>query len=345
MRLGSVAHGRFVTLRQVTRVARTVSLFVAAVFAGCSGAAPTQPPPDIPPGPRLPALTSMSIAFSDETPAASLTVAASVVPLDERGQPMSVGLVAWSSSDTTIATIGSDGAILARRAGTTTIGAVVGLVSARRTLTVLPPPPGPLPVVSIAVTPLTSTLGVGESVQLTAVLRDFARTVLTDRTLVWVSGNDSVAVVSDSGIVTARSAGETVIEVISEGRRSGAVITVKAPVDPNISLAIAKPASGAVVGDSVPVLVSVRSVLPLDSVVVVIAGRSTPLQLVLTPNITGTILVPTWEATVDISSAPYGTLALVVTATDSSGRRGVAVTAVLRNPTLTPGSKPPPANR
>ncbi len=258
---------------------------------------------------------------------------------------MTVGLVAWSSSDTTIATIATDGTVLARRPGATTIAAAVGQVTSRRPLTVLPPPPGPLPVVAVTVSPLTATLGVGASEQLTAVLRDFAGTVLTNRAVAWASSDDSVAVVSADGVVTARGQGVVVVEAISEGKRSGALITVKAAVDPNISVFIAAPLNGAIVADSVRIYVSVRSVLPLDSVIVVIAGRATPLRLVLTPNIAGTIEIPSWEANADISSAPYGTLAVVVTATDVLGRRGVAVSSVIRNPGLTPGSKSPPASK
>jgi len=320
-------------------------LWLAALAAGCGGGAPTQPTPAIPPREALPELRSMTIAFSDDAPPASRNTSASVMAVDHRGQSMTVGLVAWTSSDTTIATISSDGTILARRPGTTTIGAAIGVVTSRRALSVLPPPPGPLPVVSVVVSPLTTTLGVGQSQQLTAMLRDFANTVLTDREIAWASSDDAVAVVSASGIVTARGQGEAVIEAVSEGKRSGAVITVKAAVDPNISVIIAAPLNGAAFADSVRMYVSVRSVLPVDSVIVVIAGRSTPLRLVLTPNIAGTIDVPSWEANVDISSSPYGTLAVVVTATDVLGRRAVAVSSIVRNPGLTPGSKSPPASK
>ncbi len=320
-------------------------LGLVAGAAGCGGGAPAEPTSAVPPREALPELRSMTIAFSDDAPPASRNTSASVMAVDNRGQPMTVGLVAWTSSDTTIATIAADGTILARRPGTTTIGAAIGLVTSRRALSVLPPPPGPLPVVSVAVSPLAATLGIGQSQQLTAVLRDFANTVLTDREIAWASSDDAVAVVSASGIVTARGQGEVVIEAISEGKRSGAVITVQAAVDPNISVFIAAPLNGAAFADSVRMYVSVRSVLPVDSVIAVIAGRATPLRLVLTPNIAGTIDVPSWEANVDISSSPYGTLAVVVTATDVMGRRAVAVTSVVRNPGLTPGSKSPPANK
>ncbi len=197
----------------------------------------------------------------------------------------------------------------------------------------------------VSVSPLTTTLGLGQSEQLTATLRDFAGSPLTDRAVVWASSDDAIAIVSSAGVVTARGQGDAVIEATCEGKRSGAVITVKAPVDTNVMVTIAAPMNGAVFADSVKMFVTVRSVLPIDSVVAVIAGRSIPLRLVLTPNLAGTMEYPSWQLTFDLSSASYGTLAIVVTATDSGGRRAVGVGSIVRNPVLTPGSKSPPASK
>ena len=327
-------------------VARTLRTFMLLALAcACSGSGPTTPPVVTAPREALPELRSLSIVFTNDAPPASQTVASSVTAIDHRGQPMTVGLVAWTSSDPTVATIGSDGTILARRQGVTSIMATVGLVSSRRTLTVLPPPPGPLPVASVAVTPLTTTLGVGQSQPMVAKLRDFAGAVLTDREVLWTSSNDTIVVVSATGVVTARAEGTAVVEAVSEGRRSGAVLTVKAAVDTSVIVTIALPVNGATFADTVPIFVTVKSIFPLDSVVAVVAGRSIPLDLVLISNIAGTNAVPTWQSRADISSVAYGTFAIVITATDTRGRRGLAVVSVVRNPVLTPGSKSPPASK
>lgn len=325
---------------------RTVMLLCAMIsVAGCGGGSPTAPGPAIPPREALPELRTLSIAFSSDAPPASRSVAATVAAIDHRGQPMSVGLVSWASSDPTVATITSDGMILARKEGATTITATVGLVTSSKTLTVLAPPPGPLPVVTIAVTPLTSTLGAGQSEQLTATLRDFAGTSLTGRDVSWTSSDDSIALVSSTGIVIARREGTVVIEAASEGKRSGAVITVKAPVDSNVLVTIAAPLNGSAFADSVRMYVTVRSLQPVDSVVAVMAGKSYPLSRVIVTNISGTVEQETWQAALDATSAPFGPLSIAVTATDALGRRALAVVSVVRNPVLTPGSKSPPASK
>ncbi len=320
------------------------SIWLLAFAAGCGGS-PTALPPVAVPGEALPELRTLTITFSDDAPPASRSLEAHVAAIDHRGQPMSVGLVAWSSSDTSIATILSDGAILARRQCTTIITASVGDVSSRRTLMVLPPPPGPLPVAMVKVSPLTSTIGVGQSEQLTATLLDFAGSVLTDRDVRWVSSDDAVALVSSTGIVIAKDQGVAVIEAISEGKRSGAVITVKGVVDTGIVVRIALPINGVASADAIQMYVTVKSDLPIDSVVAVLAGKSISLKLVLVSNFSGTVFYPTWQAVLDGASGPYGPLVIPVTATDSLGRRGVAVVNVARNPMLTPGSKSPPANK
>ncbi len=320
------------------------SLWLLAFAVACGGS-PTAPPPVAAPREALPELRTLTIAFSDDAPPASRSLSANITAIDHRGQPMSVGLVAWSSSDTSVATIVSDGAILARRQGTTIISASVGDVSTRRNLTVLPLPPGPLPVAMVTVSPLTSTVGVGQSEQLTATLLDFAGRALTDRDVRWVSSDDAIAIVSESGIVIARDQGVTVIEAISEGKRSGAVITVQGMVDTGIVVRIALPITGVAFADSIQMYVTVKSDLPIDSVVAVLAGKLIPLKFVLVSNNSGTAFYPTWQAKLDGSSAPYGPLAIAVTATDSLGRRGVAVVNVARNPMLTPGSKSPPASK
>ncbi len=314
-------------------------------FATACGGSPTAPPQAVVPREALPELRSLTIAFSDDEPPASRSLKANVAAIDHRGQPMAVGLVAWSSSDTTVATIVSDGTILARRQGVTLITASVGDISSRRSLTILPLPPGPLPVAAVTVSPLTSTIGVGSSEQLTATMLDFAGSALAAREVRWVSSDDAVALVSSAGIVTARSQGVAVIEAISEGKRGGAVIAVSGAVDTNIVVRIALPISGVALSESVQLYVTVKSVLPIDSVVAVIAGRSIPLVFLLVSNNSGTVFYPTWQLTTEVSSAPYGPLAIVVTATDSLGGRGVSVVSVVRNPVLTPGSKSPPASK
>lgn len=109
------------------------------------------------------------------------------------------------------------------------------------------PPP---PVASVQVTPLSSTISVGQTAQLTATPKDAAGGTLVNRTVTWTSTNASVASVSSSGLVTALAVGGPVtIVATSEGQDGSAIVTVIPPPVASVSLSPATPSltPGAVV--------------------------------------------------------------------------------------------------
>src|SRR5439155_1334546 len=84
----------------------------------------------------------------------------------------------------------------------------------------------PVAVASVALTPATASLRVGQTVQLTATPQDPAGGALTGRTVTWTSGDTSVARVSPSGLVTGVAPGSAPIIAMSEGKSSTATVTV-----------------------------------------------------------------------------------------------------------------------
>ena len=77
---------------------------------------------------------------------------------------------------------------------------------------------------SVSVTPSSSSLIIGETVQLRAtVLPEDA----TNKTVVWSSLGSEVATVSNSGLVTAKAEGTTIIEATADGKSGTCAITVK----------------------------------------------------------------------------------------------------------------------
>ncbi|HEY3011153.1 MAG TPA: Ig-like domain-containing protein [Gemmatimonadales bacterium] len=88
----------------------------------------------------------------------------------------------------------------------------------------------PAPVASVTIIPSTLPLTVGETQQLTAVLRNAAGTELTGRTVTWTTSDATVATVSTSGLVSALSTGSATIEASSEGQTGTAAVTVAAPI-------------------------------------------------------------------------------------------------------------------
>jgi len=115
-------------------------------------------------------------------------------------------------------------------AGIYTAGSVPGtysVIARRRALadtavvTILNPP-----VASVSVSPASSNLFVGRTVQLAATARDAAGNVLTGRSITWSSSASGIASVSASGVVSGSAAGSATITATSEGQTGSATITV-----------------------------------------------------------------------------------------------------------------------
>ena len=95
-----------------------------------------------------------------------------------------------------------------------------GAVTDSATVTV-----APVPVASVALTPGSASLFVGQSVQLNATPLDSIGGVLTGRVVTWTSSTSSIATVTGSGLVTAAGAGSATITATSEGKQASASIT------------------------------------------------------------------------------------------------------------------------
>ena len=79
---------------------------------------------------------------------------------------------------------------------------------------------------SIVVAPQTATLAVGSSLSLTAEVLDASGEVLPSVNVTWASEDESIALVSQDGIVTGRKAGTVLIAASSWGKNAVATITV-----------------------------------------------------------------------------------------------------------------------
>ena len=169
-----------------------------------------------------------SVVMSPAT--ASLTVGQTVqlgaTPRDANGNALTGRVVTWASSAPAVASVNGSGLVTAVAAGTATITATSEGQSGSATITVTI-----VPVASVAVSPATASLTVGQTVQLTATPKDASGTPLSGRVVTWVSSAPGVATVSGSGLVTAVTAGTATITATSEGRSGTAGITVTlAPV-------------------------------------------------------------------------------------------------------------------
>lgn len=130
------------------------------------------------------------------------------------------GNVAWSSSNDAIATVNETGLATAVDEGVATITATAARMNGSATLTV------DRIIASVAVEPTTAQVEPGLSVQFTAIARDRHGNVMSAE-FTWVSSNEAVATVDQTGLSTGTNDGESTITASAEGKSGSGVLTVK----------------------------------------------------------------------------------------------------------------------
>src|SRR6266513_4824424 len=158
-------------------------------------------------------VASVMVSPSAANIAITGTVQLTATPLDANGNPLTGRAISWSSSNNNIATVNGSGLVTGVTAGSGTITATSEGQSGTASITV-----ADAPVASVTVTPPSASVPAGQTVQLTATLKDANGNVLTGRTVTWASNNTTVATVNSSGLVTTKVAGSATITATSEGQ-------------------------------------------------------------------------------------------------------------------------------
>ena len=121
--------------------------------------------------------------------------------------------VIWSSSNTNMVSVDQSGFIAGLAVGgPVTITATSEGRSGSAQVVILRPS-----VQTVVVTPRESNLNAGETVQLSALVYGYNGVPITDRAVTWISGDEAVATVSQSGLVTTHADGAVVIQAIVDG--------------------------------------------------------------------------------------------------------------------------------
>ena len=142
--------------------------------------------------------------------------------LDRRGGILPTP-IRWTSKNTLIATITDAGSLTALRRGTAVVVAEAGDVARAISITITA-----AAVVDVVVDGAPPVLGVGTSAALRAVARARTSDDQLERTFEWRSSDPAIAVVSPTGVVTARAEGQVTITATCEGIRGSATISVAA---------------------------------------------------------------------------------------------------------------------
>lgn len=204
--------------------ARGVAAGTARIVARVGGAADTvrvrvaAPAPD----PRL--IISPS---ADTLTAIGASVRLSVSGRNASGSNVAVSGVSWTSLNRSVAEVNSSGNVVARGVGTALIVAAAnGFISDTARIVVRQDP------ASISISGAQSSMEVGQSVQLSATVRDANNNAISGASVNWSTSNSGVATVSSSGLVRAVGAGNATITARSGSRSASASIRVESISQP-----------------------------------------------------------------------------------------------------------------
>lgn len=206
---------RFAPIRRI--VSRGVFVLPLALFAAaCSGGDDSPSAPAAPP-----AVASVEVTPATPSFYSGETVQLQATLRDAAGNILIGRVVTWSSNSDSTATVSTSGLVTGIAAGSATITATSEGRSGTAVMSV-----AAIPVATVAVAPASSSLAVGDSVQLQAILEDGEGNALTERDVVWSSDDESTATVSTSGLVTGVAPGSATITAASEGQAGTADVSV-----------------------------------------------------------------------------------------------------------------------
>ena len=262
---------------------------------------------------------SVSVAPSAPSMTVGQTTQLTATPRDASGGALTNRVIAWSSSNSQVASVSGSGLVTAAAAGNAVITATCEGRSGSASVTVAAAPPPP--VASVSVAPASASLTVGQTSQLTATPRDASGAALSGRVVTWTTSNGQVATVTTAGLVRAIAAGSATIPATSEGRSGTASVTVTAAPPVPVATVTVSPATASVQAGQTVQLTAVTR----DAGGNVLTGRT----IVWSSANNGTATVSSTGLVTGVAAAQ-----VVITAT-SEGRSGQATITVTAAPPST----------
>jgi uncharacterized protein YjdB len=225
--------------------------------------------------------------------------------------------VTWSSSAPSIATVSASGLVTSVALGSVTITATSEGKAGTSSISVVP-----VPVAIVTVSLASTSITVGQGTQATATTRDSTGAILNGRSVTWTSGNNAVATVSSTGLVTSVSSGSVQIVATSEGKTGSATLTViPAPV---ATVTLSGPVTPMVVGNT-----QVLTALPKDAGGNTLTGRTvnwvSSNTAVLTVSAASSVSTAS-GATITVTAAGAGTATITATSESAPGATTPVIT-------------------
>ena len=212
-----------ILLSRLTRTLTPVAIVV--VVASCGGGGgdggTTTPPGTV---------ARVEITAPSPTMEVGQNMQVTVRYFDASSSQISGRTVAYSTSNSSIATISAIGLVTATGPGSVTLTATVDGVQGNLVVNVTQ-----VPVFFIAITPLNPTVRQGETLTLSAQPQNAIGQPLIGRNVTWSSANPSRATITQGGVVTGVSAGNVYIRAETEGRVDSVNLRVRSLITPSIT--------------------------------------------------------------------------------------------------------------
>lgn len=152
------------------------------------------------------------------------TVTLKAIVRDRNGDEVPNRPATWTAQSEQIATVDANGRVTGRSPGSTMITASVDGKSGSATIEV-----SEVPVASVAISPSTATIPIGQTRQFTATPRSASGAPLPGRTITWSSSDETVVAVSESGLAAAVGVGSARVVASAGGRNAEALVVVPPP--------------------------------------------------------------------------------------------------------------------
>jgi uncharacterized protein YjdB len=166
---------------------------------------------------------SVAVVLNPSALTVGQTTQASAVVKDSTGSVMTDRTVLWTSSDASIATVSASGLVSAMKAGSAVITAGADGVTANSVVVVSNPTLVPS---SITITMPSQKLSVGQTEQVTAVVKDANGTIIPAAVVTWASSPSMVVNVTSNGVALGLSAGTGSLTASVSGISQSAGLTV-----------------------------------------------------------------------------------------------------------------------
>ena len=190
-----------------------------ALWTYACGDGTTEPPA---PDPLLP--TAVTVSPATATVVESDTLRLTATATNAYGQVVNGVEFVWASGNTAVAVVDASGLVTGVGAGEVQVTATAAGLTGRAELTIVVPVP-----TTIAVTPDSVVLiGLGQTTQLTAEVRDQAGRAMDGVPVAWSSADTTVAVVDSSGLVGAVGGGAVTVTARAGEASGDAYVAVNA---------------------------------------------------------------------------------------------------------------------